>query len=295
MPDVVVEGHYREQAALAALVARRVGQLWSRVSPADVGAWAALSPQAVSVVVSGQLVAAQAAEGYVAASLGVQGVRVAADAVVAPAGFAGMSNLGVPVAEVLDAPRVRALTAIGAGAPPRVAVEAAGRGLQSAAVSLVQDAGRQADSVAIAARPRVGWTRMVQPPCCSKCAVLAGRFYRFNDGFQRHPRCDCRHIPAVEDTVGSVSTDPSALFGSGQVTGLRVAQARAIGDGADPAQVVNADRGRSRDGMSTTESTTRRGVGRGRRGVRLTPDAIYAQAGSRDEALELLRANGYVR
>lgn len=125
---------------------------------------------------------------------------------------------------------------------------------------------------------------------------------------------DCTHVPAAEDAPGNIGTDPDALFRSGQVKGLSEGQAQAIKDGADPAQVVNSARVRvdregvarksiSPDGMFTTEGITRRGVGsraRAKAGLtnrqaRATPDAIYKYATDRDDALTLLRQNGYLR
>ena len=53
--------------------------------------------------------------------------------------------------------------------------------------SLVADAARGAESVSIATRPRVGYVRYLSPPSCSRCAILAGRFYRWSTGFLRHP------------------------------------------------------------------------------------------------------------
>src|SRR5690606_16892226 len=79
----------------------------------------------------------------------------------------------------------------------------------------VADAGRVADGVALAARRRAGgYVRMVVGATCDRCIILAGRWYRWNQGFQRHPRCDCIHIPAREDTAESVQTDPRKLFDS---------------------------------------------------------------------------------
>jgi hypothetical protein len=315
------ETHYQERAALAALVGRRVRQLWARVPASDVNAWRSLHERAAGLVVAGQYAAARSAEEYVAGALAEQGSRVPTEARVAAAGFAGMANGPVTVPELIDLPRIQALTAIGQGAPAGEALVAAGARLQTYAVSLVQDAGRQADSVAIAVRPKTGYRRMVNPPCCADCAILAGKWFKYNTGFERHPNCDCQHIPAAEDAPGNVSTDPDVLFGSGQVTGLSEAERQAVADGADPAQVVNARRGRTADKMFTTEGTTRRGVASrriresrpgvpeqvrnaGRRGyienyqerrvVRPTPDAIYKYAESRDDALELLRRNGYI-
>lgn len=116
---------------------------------------------------------------------------------------------------------------------------------------------------------------------------MAGKWFRSNEGFLRHPRCDCRHIPAAEDHPGDIATDSQALFDSGQVRGLSETEKQAIQDGADPAQVVNAQRirkGGRKVGMTTSE---------GGPGGRLTPDGIYRTARSRDEALALLSAHGY--
>jgi len=36
---------------------------------------------------------------------------------------------------------------------------------------------------------------------CSRCAILAGRFYAFNAGFQRHRHCGCQHVPSGRGTA----------------------------------------------------------------------------------------------
>ena len=70
---------------------------------------------------------------------------------------------------------------------------------------------------------------------------------------------------------------------------------KALDEGADLNQVVNAKRGAS--GMTTTEGTTKRGLagqrlGKGRQ--RLTPNGIYRIASDRTEAMTLLKQHGYV-
>lgn len=285
------EEHYSREAQVAYATAEQVDGYWRRVTPQDVNAWREFMVPAATALAAGQLVAAREADEYVSRALVEQGADVAPVARVDPAGFAGMQNGAVPLAALLDHPRILALKAIRDGMPARQALAMAGQRLQTYTLTLTQDAGRQAVSAAITARPTVGWRRMVNPPCCERCAILAGKWFRYNQGFQRHPRCDCTHIPAAEDAPGSIGTDPDALFASGQVRGLRKAEAKAIADGADPAQVVNSRRGRSKDGMTTAEGITRR------RGLppRLTPEAIYKQAGSREDALRLLEDNGYIR
>jgi hypothetical protein len=151
--------------------------------------------------------------------------------------------------------------------------------------SLVQDAGRSAESVAVAARPRVGYTRYLSPPSCSRCAVLAGRTYRFSQGFQRHPGCDCTMIPAAENAGKDLVSDPTDLIREGKVTGLSKADMRALADGADFNQVVNV--------RSAKAGLLESGRVLARAG-RLTPEGVYRLASSREEAVALLRRHRYL-
>jgi hypothetical protein len=152
-------------------------------------------------------------------------------------------------------------------------------------LSLVQDAGRGAESVSIAARPRVGYVRYVSAPCCSRCAILAGRFYRYSSGFRRHPGCDCTHLPTT-DPRSELRQDPQDLVDRGLVRGLSKADQRALEDGADLNQVVNV-RSKRAGLMQSGEVLSRAG--------RPTPAGIYRTAGGdRDLALSLLRRHGYL-
>lgn len=152
--------------------------------------------------------------------------------------------------------------------------------------SLVQDAGRAAEQVAVAARPGVQHVRHLTLPSCSRCAVLAGRIYRYSEGFKRHPGCDCVMIPV---TVASpdFTYNLDELVRNGQVTSLSKADRRAVLDGADLGRVVNV--------RHTKAGLTESGRVLRRRG-RLTPEAIYRQTGDdREAALTLLERNGYLR
>lgn len=149
--------------------------------------------------------------------------------------------------------------------------------------SIVQDAARVAESVAGAVRPNIYHVRYVSPPCCGRCAVLAGRVYRWSDGFLRHPNCDCVMVPTT--VAAPFAQDPDQLVADGLVRGLSKADQQALTDGADLAQVVNVRRrsaGLSRSGRSLA------------RAGRPTPDGIYRIASDRDEAVALLRRFGYI-
>lgn len=189
--------------------------------------------------------------------------------------------------------------------------------------SLVADAGRSAMGAYTASRAdEIGHVRGLTPPSCSRCAILAGRFYRWSDGFQRHPKCDCVMIPGRRSAGLS---DPYGAYQRGEITDLTKAQRQAIENGADISQVVNASKGTQTVSFAgrrvevTTEGTTSRGLAfqalsnRGgtttrryetgtrhvtrtvARAPRLSPEAIYRiSADDREQAIRLLRANGYI-
>ncbi len=187
-------------------------------------------------------------------------------------------------------------------------------------VTQLQDAARAASAVSIAARPRIGYVRMLSAGACSRCAILAGKFYRYNRGFLRHPHCACRHIPTAENISGELTTDPDTYFASLSTTEqdriFTKAGAEAIRLGANVGQVVNARRvtagmqfagapaiKRQFGNLYTTEGTTVRArayqqqLALRRSGVpqqRLMPETILDVAKDREDAQRLLRLYGYI-
>lgn len=193
-------------------------------------------------------------------------------------------------------------------------------------VTQIQDTARAAASTSLVNDYAAdGYVRMLNPPSCSRCAVLAGKWFRWNQGFKRHPKCDCRHVPSRENIAGDLRTDPGLYFDSlspaEQNRIFTNAGAQAIRDGADISQVVNVRRGMNtaqfnqrgwkpvghlapvqigrRDAFISTEGTTDRGLAsRARTGrnmsARLMPESIYAIAKDRDDALRMLRLHGYL-
>lgn len=186
------------------------------------------------------------------------------------------------------------------------------------AASVVQSAARLAQGVDIASRRGVKWARVLTPPSCSRCAVLAGRIYRWNADFQRHPGCDCTALPSGDPAV--YAQNPSLMAREGQVTGLSKADREAIAAGADFNQIANAKRGmqtatiHGRRIQVTSEGTTRRGFAYSRlkpgaqganvrpageryfrtSTVRLTPNEVYRQAADQKDAVRLLKYHGYI-
>jgi hypothetical protein len=243
--------HYK----LSALLARRSVTEARKAKPRGLTAVA-------TVVATHQVAQAQMSQSAVAQMLAEQEIDAAADALLNTLAF-------TTSADVFQ----------------QMAVSAGAANLDRLVESVVQDAGRAAESVASAVRPDIWHVRFLSPPSCGRCAVLAGRVYRYSSGFQRHPNCDCVMIPTTVAAPGLIE-DPAELLRQGQVTGLSKADAQAIADGADFNQVVNT-RTRAAGLEESGRVLARAG--------RPTPEGIYRMTNTRDEAVELLTRFGYVR
>lgn len=264
-----------------------------------------------------------------------QGFAGDESAMVSTTALAGVDGTGRDALGLAYAATLPLAAALDADAPPEQTYRlwvTAGKVLQLAAHTALLDTSRVAKGVQITGRDRAGWVRMVRPPCCARCAILAGKVGGPTVGFQRHPNCDCDAVPVhdYEDRANDPGLqgwvfDTREYFDSlsekEQAKVFTVSGARAIRDGADPAQVINARRGMAtaKDRFGTTrkvsyEGTTSRGWasnylrsqygatlqkrgGRYRQTSRprLMPEEIYEMAGDdRDKALTLLHKNGYL-
>lgn len=313
--------HAAVQAGIARRAAADLARLWAEIDRNHIApSWWARLPRAFAALSASQTAAAALADGYADRALGTR----SASARVIPAGFAGIASDGRPLMTLLQQPVFTTLTQIAGGASPAQALTSGRYLLDMIARTQVADAGRVAVGAAITSRPHAtGYVRQIVGNTCARCLILAGRHYRWNAGFKRHPRCDCIHIPTAENVPGDITTNPRAAFGAmssaEQDRVFGKAGAQAIRDGADMSQVVNARRGMQvasvfgRDVLVTTEGTTTRGIAGNRLGarfttqkraqdryrratnVRLMPEEIYREAGAdRAEALRLLRLHGYV-
>ena len=298
--EQVVSRYAERQAALARRTSTELVRLWRQIEPGQiVASWGSMLPRALAVLGTSQATAAASAGLYVDDVLEASGVRVdqAAAGRVSPAAFAATASDGRPLASLLMEPSITTLTQIKAGRTPAQALNSGRFALDMITRTQVADAGRVAVSTAAAVRPQVtGYVRMISGGACSRCLILAGKRYRWNTGFQRHPRCECRNVPVAESVPDDLRVNPKAYFDSLGKTEqdqlLGQAGAEAVRSGADLAKVVNARRGMQtasvfgRQVHATTEGA--------RRGVRLMPEQIFRDASSRDDAIRLLRLHGYI-
>lgn len=317
--EALAAAHYQRQAQISLAATRAAAGEWSQLGPDDLTAhWVARTgPRLVAIVTAGQRSAAEGATAYVGATVVAQGARGPAPGLTVDAdAFAGVAADGRALSSLLYQPVVRTKTALAGGATTDDALRQGLADLLTIVSTEVPDAGRAAVGTGITADLRSrGYVRVLSPPSCARCVVLAGKEYGWNKGFQRHPRCDCVHLPITRYRRGAHTMDPEAYFARlGRAEQDRVftaAGARAIRDGADIAQVVNARRSvyavgsRGSRLLATREGMTRRGLarkrlkqleaaGRAPARVRLMPEAIYQLASDRQDAIRLLHRYGYL-
>lgn len=299
-PDAA-EQYYLEQRALTKGIVNGARRLWGDLDPANLdGSWrSSVGNRMFGLVAAGQATAAGAADSYIDEVLDELGIDTASSGAVIPSSFAGVASDGRSLDTLLYEPVIR--TKVASVTNRAEAMFSGEASLVRIVTTQLQDASRGSVAAGMTARPAVtGYVRMLNPPSCGRCAVLAGKKFKWNNGFQRHPHCDCRHIPVSENVADDLTTDPRAYFDSLTVEDqgkyFTDAGAAAIREGADIGQVVNARRGMNTAGATTREGTTRRGRAGRRtgRGERLTPEQILATARSRAEAVELLREHAYI-
>ena len=302
----------------------RVRRHWRRMGDDFDASWRRIGPSVLVSVAEAQSQMAIKGRDYVPRVLEQMDIPDRPEGDLRPESLVGRASDGRRLDTLAYGAVVEAKTAIGNGATTEQALAQGGNWLEMMTKLQVADAARQAVGVMTASRKNIaGTVRVLNPPSCQRCAVLAGRWYRWSQGFLRHPRCDCVNLPsrraAWAEAEGFI-TSPMVAYKQGHIRDLTEAQKFAIDNGADIGQVVNATRG-----MSTT-ATRKRVKVRGQEGTlgptsgvlpghpdlmadilgaqesltrapalgMLTPEGIYQQAKSRDEAISMLRELGYI-
>lgn len=306
--DTLTAAWYRRQASISRNAATAVEKLWGQVDPSAISeTWEPLIPRAVEIVTAGQVAAATMTTDYVSGSVRRQDVEPDPVGRVDPLAFVS-SGIGPG----LVFPAIRAKQRIALGMPIGDAMLSGRFQALTFAATSVADAGKLSTQVAVTNdRAVTGYTRVVNVPACGRCIVLAGKFYKHNQGFQRHPRCDCVHQPttlhperAEAEALAERQRLVDGMSGPDKRRAFTNDGARAVDDGADISQVVNSRSGMATPGAQTTTADTNlryarareRGVRTGQVGDRLSVQGIYAEAGdSRDRAIELLFQHGYIR
>ena len=328
LPEAASSYAALQRAEIGAAVAA-ASRLWRRMGPDFDGSYARFEPALLAVLFSAQERVADGALAYVPEVLGGPVVEPLYES--AGSRFVGVSGDGLPVASMAYGAVIQAKQAVAQGMDVADALARGGRHLSLSAGTMLSDTGRAAERVAGGANRVLLWTRMLNPPSCGRCVILAGKTSRQSEAFNRHPGCDCRNVPSTEDTGEDARTDPSAYLNElsaaeqDRVLGSK-ANGQAFRDGADMNQLINAYRksGAVRpaqvNGVNvkyTREGTTRRGHAYWQmqqaqyvkeqgmfsggsktrpklKSPRLMPESIYQIAKDQDDAKRLLKLYGWV-
>lgn len=277
--------HHEERRQTALTTVRETSRLWQSMGDEfDVG-WATIGEQVTLTAMAGMQQSAELGIAYTASQASGSPL---ADLDVAA--FSAADHRGLPLESTLQGAVVQTRMQVAAGASTAEALAFGGTWLAEVVASEVVRANSAAMDASIALTPSIaGYVRMLNPPSCKDCILLAGKWFRWNQGFQRHPRCDCQHIPASENASGDLRTDPYALFESmteqEQNRTFGRSNARAIREGADLYRVVNIDN----RGLASARAGRLYGTP-----TRATVDELLRQAGTRTNFRRLLEEHGYV-
>ncbi len=281
---------------------------WSEVDPARISeSWEPIVPVLAAAVTSEQN---RVADSAVRASREVSvdtGQYELPEAFHDPRSLSGYGSQGVPLDDALYSPVIGVKSQIKSGAPLADAMLYGATAISSLSSTIVADTGREAMQMDMITRKQTGYVRVVEAGACSRCIILAGKFFRWNAGFLRHPSCQCKHMPAKSkewaEDEGWFADPYKAFEGMSADEQHRIFgeySSQAIRDGADMFQVVNATSPRAgmyAGGRMTREGTTRFGNFRqtSQYRNRLTPYGIYGDGSrSREQVIQALTDNGYI-
>ena len=164
----------------------RVRDSWNRTNVDFITLFAALQTRAASDAMDSSTL-----------MLAEQGDYVRPDGGIAnPLAFgAGFAPSGIDLESYFDIPVTHTLSAIKSGLDPIDAMRSGRRTLRQMAMQAIEDTSISAMGVSITQRSGVGYVRVELPDCCPRCAILAGKYFRHNNDFLRHPKCHGRTIP----------------------------------------------------------------------------------------------------
>jgi hypothetical protein len=215
---------YAKQQRVGTTAANEVRRAWRRMGDDFDASWRRVRPVALSVIAEAQSQMTLAAADYVPRVLDEVGIRDRPEGTFRPSSLVGMASDGRRLDTLTYSGVTEAKTAIRNGATTQQALDAGGKWLDLMTKLQVADAARQAVGVMTASRKNLGGTvRVLNPPSCQRCAILAGRFYRWSKGFDRHPRCDCVNMPAERKAWAEAEgfiTDPMVAYRKGEIRDL---------------------------------------------------------------------------
>lgn len=177
--------HRARQQQIAGRANAETSRLWRFL--AAIG-WPGIRQRILDTTQTAMREAARGAQDYAAASARAWGADPDPAGRVAEVTFAATASDGRPLDTLLDQPSLEVTAFIARGMDVGQAEAIGGRHLQRIVTTQVGDAARVATGVAVVNdRALKGYVRHLTLPSCSRCIILAGRWYRWSAGFARHP------------------------------------------------------------------------------------------------------------
>lgn len=271
---------YTAQQFVTGTTSGAVAKLWRRMGDDFDASWQSIRPVVLDVVDAGRAAAVAVAAPYTSRVLQETGQVDAPVGVLNLSAFTATAPDGRDIGSLYDQSIIKAKRAVASGLTSEASLALAGRWMTMVTLTTLADTRRMVYEADIIQRPTLtGFSRMLNPPSCNRCIILAGKWFRWNQGFQRHPGCDCIHVPASENVAGDIRTDPYAMFKSmspaEQERTFGRSEARAIREGADIYKATN---------QSVRKLTT----------ANSRIDDIYRNAGTRSNAVRMLREQGFI-
>jgi hypothetical protein len=226
----IIDAYGRSQQRAVIQTTVTLQRLWKELAATDLSrSWlGGLGAAMVRAVSAGQLVAASTGQKYIEAMVRGDGLGnnyMEQASHVDTRSFSGAASDGRALDSLLYLPVIRTKTLIGNGLTLQESMLGGRAQLLQMAASEVADAGRGAASVSmIANRSVTGYVRTVRSGACARCAILAGRWYRWNADFQRHKRC----FPAGVVVSGPQTLAATRRFYDGELVILTTASGQEL-------------------------------------------------------------------
>jgi hypothetical protein len=296
-PDEVTDRYRAALAGTRTGVLSGLSQWWGQLDPHELDrAFAASSPAAVQLVAAGQARSAGLGPRYLEAFLGASGATDTERQPLAAAAFAGRSVDGRPLTDALYSGVVEVKRRVALGQDLTEARAAGFARITRAVSTELGDTARESLTGSMVLDPHVeGYRRAVRLPACGRCLQLAGKVYRVEAAFLRHPRCDCVNEPHL----GGKLDEPEDLFArmspAEQDAAVGKADAELVRSGERTvSQVVNA-RAATNKAKGLAAPLPAAQLGRRTVGAKPTPLALRLTAkGDPDRYRELMDAEGYL-
>ncbi len=219
--EQVAQAHYRRSALTTRQVVAAVLAIWNATGPSG---FRDELVRAAGLVAAGQLSQAVQAAAYLIDVAAEQDLG-SAEAVVVPRAFAGTTSSGQDLTDVLSYPVNRTWDLLDSGADFATAQASGTASLTRIVSNEVTQAGTNATQVGMTGNLDMGgYVRMLQAPSCGRCAILAGKWFDWNQGFKRHPSC----FPAGVTVSGPAADAATRRWYEGELVIIRTASGKEL-------------------------------------------------------------------